>query len=102
MAGPSSWVDDSDMLEYLDTIDSDSDFNLESDTDDTSEAEEAHVPHPQLLILCLTLKRMTWTMKTTGKLCHLSNLSLFLYISKNCLDLSMCVFLILLLSSSQT
>jgi hypothetical protein len=33
------------MLEYLDTIDRDSDFILESDTDDTSEEEEEDVPH---------------------------------------------------------
>jgi hypothetical protein len=39
VTGPGSRLDDSDMLEYLDTIDSDSDFILESDTDDTSEAE---------------------------------------------------------------
>jgi hypothetical protein len=35
------------MLEYLDIIDSDSDFILESDTDDTSEEEKMpHIPHP--------------------------------------------------------
>jgi hypothetical protein len=62
------------MLEYLDTIDSDSDFILESDIDDTSEEEKmTHMPHPQLLTLCLTVKRMT---KPTWKFWHLSNLSL--------------------------
>jgi hypothetical protein len=65
MAGPSSRLDDSDMLEYLYTVDSDSDFILESDADDTSE-EDAHMPHPQLLTLYMTVKRMTWVMKTTG------------------------------------
>jgi hypothetical protein len=47
MADPSSRLDDSDMLEYLDTIDSDSDFIPRSDTDDTSE-EDATPPaaHP--------------------------------------------------------
>jgi hypothetical protein len=47
-----------------------------------------HVPHPQLLTLCLRVKRMTWIMKTTGRFCHPSNLSLFLSNSKNWLDLS--------------
>jgi hypothetical protein len=37
-----------------------------------------HMPHPQLLTLCLRMKRMTWMMKTTGKFCHLSNFSHFL------------------------
>jgi hypothetical protein len=40
MAGPRSRLDDSDMLEYLDTTDSDSDFIPEGDTDDTSEEED--------------------------------------------------------------
>jgi hypothetical protein len=40
MAGPSSRLDDSDMLEYLDTVDSNSDFILESNTDDTSDEEK--------------------------------------------------------------
>jgi hypothetical protein len=47
MAGPSSRLDDSDMLEHLDTTDSDCDFILESDTDDTSEEEE-DAPHVTL------------------------------------------------------
>jgi hypothetical protein len=38
-------LDDSDMLECLDTTDSDSDFILESDTDDTSEEDTPHA-HP--------------------------------------------------------
>jgi hypothetical protein len=66
------------MLEYLDTTDSDSDFIPESDTDDTSEEEDAPHATPQMLTLCLTVKRMTWMMKSAGKFCHLSNLSLFL------------------------
>jgi hypothetical protein len=91
MAGPSSRLDDSDMFEYLDTPDIDIDFILESDTDSTSEeGEDAAHATPQLLTLCLTVKRMTWMMKTTGKFCHLSNLSLFLSNSKNCLYLSIC------------
>jgi hypothetical protein len=36
MVGQSSRLDDCDLLEYLDTTDSDNDFILESDTDDTS------------------------------------------------------------------
>jgi hypothetical protein len=40
VAGPSSRLDNYDVLEYLDTVDSDSDFFPESDTDDTSEEEE--------------------------------------------------------------
>jgi hypothetical protein len=40
VAGPSSRLDDSGMMEYLDTIDSDTDFIPESDTDDTTEEEE--------------------------------------------------------------
>jgi hypothetical protein len=43
MAGPSSRLDDSDTLGYSDTTDSDNDFIPESDTDDTSEEEDA--PH---------------------------------------------------------
>jgi hypothetical protein len=70
----------------------------------------AHMPHPQLLALCLTVKRMTlmmMMMMTAGKFCHLSNLLLFLSDSKNCLDLSICLLLILLrlltfISFSQT
>jgi hypothetical protein len=68
MAGPSSRLDDSDMLEYLDTTESDSGFIPESDTDDISgggddEEEEEEkkmplMPHPQLLTLCLTVKRI--------------------------------------------
>jgi hypothetical protein len=53
------------------------------------------MPHSQLLTLCLTVKRVTWMMKTVGKVCHLSNLSLFLSNSKNCLDLSICLLLLL-------
>jgi hypothetical protein len=88
------------MLQYLDTVDSDSDFILESDTDDKSEGEEDDdAPHvtPPAAHPVLTVKRMTWMVKTTGKFCHLSNLSLFLSNSKNCLDLSICLLLILLL-----
>jgi hypothetical protein len=44
MTGSSSRLDD--MLEYLDTIDSDSDFFLESDTYDTSEEEEEDATPP--------------------------------------------------------
>jgi hypothetical protein len=42
MAGQCSVLDDSDMLEYLDTrtVDTDSVLILESDIDDTSEEEE--------------------------------------------------------------
>jgi hypothetical protein len=43
-----------------------------------------HIPHPQLLTLCLTIKRMTYMMKTTEKFHHLSNFFLFLSYSKNC------------------
>jgi hypothetical protein len=43
MAGSSSRLDDSDMLEYLDTTDSDSDFIPKGDTDDTCEEDDA--PH---------------------------------------------------------
>jgi hypothetical protein len=89
------------MLEYLETINSDSDFILESDTDDTSEEEE-DAPHTksQLLALCLTVKRMAWMMKNTGKLCHVSNFFVFLSNSKNCLDLSIWLLILLLLLSS--
>jgi hypothetical protein len=37
MAGPSSRLDDCNMLEYLDTINSDSNFIPESDIDDRSD-----------------------------------------------------------------
>jgi hypothetical protein len=43
-AGPSYRLDDSDMLEYLDTVASDSDFILESDTDDMSEDAPCATP----------------------------------------------------------
>jgi hypothetical protein len=56
-----------------------------------------HMPHPQLLTLYLTVKRMTRMMNTTGKFCHLSSLSRFLSNSKKCLDLTICLLLILLL-----
>jgi hypothetical protein len=47
MAGPGSRLDDTDMLEYLVTIGSDSDCILESDTDCTSEEKDApHVTPP--------------------------------------------------------
>jgi hypothetical protein len=47
VAGSSSRLDDSDMLEYLDTVDSNSDFIMESDTDDRSgEEDAAHAPPP--------------------------------------------------------
>jgi hypothetical protein len=47
MAGPSSRLDDCDVFEYLDATDGDSDFILESDTDDTSEeSEDAPHAHP--------------------------------------------------------
>jgi hypothetical protein len=103
MDGPSSKLDDSDMLEYLHT--SDSDLIPESDTDDTREDDDEDVTPPAAC--CLTVKRMIWMMKTTGKVCHLGNLSLFLSNSRNCLDLSICLLLNLLLwltstSSSQT
>jgi hypothetical protein len=41
---------------------------------------------------------MTWMMKTIGKFCHLSSLSLYLSNSKNCLDLSICLLLILFIA----
>jgi hypothetical protein len=47
MADPRSRLDDYDMLEYLDIIESDSEFIPESDTDDTSEEEDA--PHATLI-----------------------------------------------------
>jgi hypothetical protein len=59
-------------LECSDTADSDTDVIPEGDTDDTSEEDAT----PPLLTLCLTVKRMTM-MKTTGKFCHLSNLTFF-------------------------
>jgi hypothetical protein len=34
-----------DMIEYLDTVDSDSDYIPEGDTVDTSEEEQKDVPH---------------------------------------------------------
>jgi hypothetical protein len=40
MAGSRSRLDDSNMLEYLDTINSDSDFIPESETDDTGSGRE--------------------------------------------------------------
>jgi hypothetical protein len=43
MAAQSSRLDDSDMLVYLDTTDSNSDFIPETDTDDTSKENAA--PH---------------------------------------------------------
>jgi hypothetical protein len=46
MAGASSSLDDSDMLEYLDTNDSESDFTLESDIDDTTEEAAPHATPP--------------------------------------------------------
>jgi hypothetical protein len=71
------------------------------------EEEEEEKPHSNLLTLCLTVKRMVWMMKTTPKFCHLSNFSLFLSNSRNCLDISICPLPILLLlltsiSSSKT
>jgi hypothetical protein len=56
MAAPSSRLDDSDMLEHLDTTDSDGDFIPESDTDDTRRGGGGAT----LPALCLTVKRMTW------------------------------------------
>jgi hypothetical protein len=89
MAGPSSRLDDSDMLEYLDTTDSDSD---EDDPNVTPLAA-----HP----VSDSEEDEDYT-----KLCHLSKLSLFLSNSKNCMHVSICLLLILLLltsiSSSQT
>jgi hypothetical protein len=46
MAGPSFRLDDSDVFEYLDTSDSDSDFILEGDTDDTSEEDAPYAAPP--------------------------------------------------------
>jgi hypothetical protein len=96
MAGSSSRLDDSDMLEYLDTTDGDSDFILESDTDDTSEdAPRATQPaaHPV----------SDMDDEDYSKFYHLSNVSLFLSNSKNRLDLSICLLLMLTsISSSQT
>jgi hypothetical protein len=54
MTGPSFRLDDCDMLEYLDTVDSDSDFILESDIDDAIQVRKkmvSYMPHPQLLTL---------------------------------------------------
>jgi hypothetical protein len=45
------------MLEYLDTTDTDTDFIPESDNDRSE--QDAYMPHPQLLTLCLTVKMMT-------------------------------------------
>jgi hypothetical protein len=73
---------------------------LESDTDDISgggEEETEEEATPQLFTLCLTVKRMTWMMKTIQKSNHLSNISLFISNSKNCLDVGICLLLILLL-----
>jgi hypothetical protein len=82
------------MLEYLDTIDSDSDFIPESDTDDISEEEYAtHAISPA----AHPVSEMTRMMNTTGKFCHLSSLSRFLYSSKKCLDLRIFILFILLL-----
>jgi hypothetical protein len=53
------------MSEYLDAVDSDSDFIPESDTNDTSEEEE-NVTAPTAQPV-LTMKRMTWIVNTIGK-----------------------------------
>lgn len=91
MTGQSSELVDSDMLEYLDTVDGDSDFILESNPDDTRGAGGGEGdPH------VTTAKRMTWMMMTTGKFYYLSSLCLFLSNSRNCLDLRMFLLLSLL------
>jgi hypothetical protein len=59
------------------------------------QVKKKKMPHLQLLTLLLTVKRMAWMMTTAGKFCHMSSLSLFLSNSKNCLDLSICLLLIL-------
>jgi hypothetical protein len=58
MTDPSSRLDDSDMLEYLDATDSD--FILVNDTM-IQVKKMPHMPHPQLLTLCLTVKSITYT-----------------------------------------
>jgi hypothetical protein len=95
------------MLQYLDTFDSDSDFILESDTDDTSEEEENGLhATPQLLILSYReeddmddedYREILSPEQPLALLFQLQELS----------DLSICLLLILLLlltsiSSSQT
>jgi hypothetical protein len=101
-------LDNCDMLEELDAIDNGNDFIWKMTlVIQMKKKRMPHMSHPQLLTLCLTVKTMTWMMKTTPKFCQLSNLSLLLSNSKNCLDLSICLFLILLvllasISSSQT
>ncbi|XP_023712406.1 uncharacterized protein LOC111867110 isoform X2 [Cryptotermes secundus] len=67
-------VDDSDMLEYLDTNHSDSDFILESDTMIHLKKMMPHMPHLQLLTLCLIMKRITHTHKKTKNIIKNSKL----------------------------
>jgi hypothetical protein len=80
------------MLEYLDTNGSDNDFILESDTDDTSEQEDA--PHATTPAAHCVPDSEEDDMDDEDyrKFHHLSNL--FLSNSKNCLDLSICLLLI--------
>jgi hypothetical protein len=106
MAGPSSRLDDSEMLEYLDTSDSDSDFILESVTDDTSEEDDA--PHATPLAAHPMSNSEEDDMGDEDyREILLPEQPLPLPFQVR-LDLSMCVFLVLLLllltfiSSSQT
>jgi hypothetical protein len=84
------------MLKYLNTADSNSDFISESDIVDTSEEDAPHAK-PQAAHPVSKSEEDDTDDETTGKFCHLSSLSLFLSNSKNCLDLS--IFLLLLLTS---
>jgi hypothetical protein len=76
-----------DMLEYLDAVDCDSDFILESDTDDTSEEDAPHATHPA----AHPMSDSEEDDMDDDDDDHLRNLSLFLSNSKNCLNLSICL-----------
>jgi hypothetical protein len=95
------------MLEYLDTVDSDSDFILD-DTDDTSEEEEENAPHatPQAAYSVSDSEEDGMDDEDYREILSPEQPLPFLSNSKNCLDLSICLLLILLLvftsiSSSQ-
>jgi hypothetical protein len=98
VAGPSSRFDDSGLLEYLDTADSDSDFTVESDTDDTSE-DAPHATSPAAHPLSDS-EEDDMDDENYMEIWHLNKISLFLSKSKNCLDLSICLLILLLLLTS--
>jgi hypothetical protein len=86
------------MIGYLDTIDSDSDYIPEGDTDDTSEEEQKDVLHatPPAAHPVSDSEEDGMDGEDYREVCHLSNVSLFLSNPENSLDLSICLLMILL------